>query len=93
MNIYDLETCEVIEFDNQIIGGAKADVNGKADAKSGKANAGISSVAFGKNNYTTANSSARVYPSSSTAYYAGSAVSRTGRKYSIDYDWGYDIFN
>lgn len=90
MNINDLENCEVVESANQIIGGAVAYVDGKANAKPGKADANVVALGYGKNNKTSTRTSARVRPKYSTASYSGYAVARDGRKYSIDYDYGSD---
>ena len=90
MNIQDLGTCEIIELDNQIIGGAQTYVGGKANAKGGKANADVLAVGVGKNNSTNTKTNAYVSKYSSVSSYVGSAVSQTGSDYYVSYEYGKD---
>ncbi|MDY6899634.1 MAG: hypothetical protein SWZ49_16380 [Cyanobacteriota bacterium] len=88
MNIQDLETCEIVEFDNQIIGGAQTYVGGNATAKQGKAKADVLAVSLGKNTSTRTKTNANVSKYSSVSSYVGSAVSQTKDDYSVSYDHG-----
>jgi len=90
MNINDLETCEIVESGNQIIGGAATYVKGKANAKRGNADAKVLAIGIGKNNSTKTKTNARASEYSAFGSYTGSAVSQTGSKYSASYDSGSD---
>ncbi|MEL7243316.1 MAG: hypothetical protein AAF063_25215 [Cyanobacteria bacterium J06643_5] len=90
MNIQDLGTCEIIELDNQIIGGVQTYVGGKVKAKQGKAEADVLAVGLGKNNSTNTKTNAYVSKYSSVSSYVGSAVSQTASDYSVSYNYGKD---
>ncbi len=91
MNINDLETCELVECDNQIIGGKpKTYVQGNAKAQPGKAQADVVAVALGDQTSTKTSTGANVSSRSATSYFVGSALARTGNEYDVSYDSGFD---
>ena len=90
MNIQDLGNCEIVELDNQIMGGAATYLGGKAKAKQGYADASVTAVGVGKNNSTNTKTNAYVSKYSSVSSYVGSAVSQTGDDYSVSYGYGKD---
>jgi hypothetical protein len=61
MNITDLETCELVEFDNQIVGGAKAYTNTNTYASEGLAYGEAGGVAVGDYTITQAKVSTNTY--------------------------------
>ncbi|WP_414622990.1 hypothetical protein [Calothrix sp. CCY 0018] len=81
MNINDLEICEVVESDNQIIGG-KPDtfVQGSVKAKPGKAKASVLAVGVGDKTSAATITGATAAPKYGAAYYAGYASAIEGTK-------------
>ena len=89
MNINDLQVCEVVEFDNQIVGGLTADVKGEAIAAPGIAFADVNAEAIGLNTIVKVGSSADVAPYYSSALYHGYGAAWDNKGYSVDYESDY----
>lgn len=90
MDIQDLGNYEIVESDNQIIGGVQTYVGGKAKAKKGKAKADVLAVGLGNNTSTKTKTNANVSKYASVSSYVGSAVSQTKDDYSVSYGYGKD---
>lgn len=91
MNINDLETCEFVEFDNQIIGGKPYTfLQGGVKAKRGDAYAYIATIAKGDSTSTGAKSGVSESPYYAAGYYAGYSVAIDGRKVSYKTGYGSD---
>ncbi|BAY86871.1 hypothetical protein NIES267_63820 [Calothrix parasitica NIES-267] len=91
MNINDLETCEIVEFDNQIIGGKPYTfVKGSVKVEPGNGFANVFSGAKGDYTSTGASSGVSVSSNNAVGYYVGHALATEGRKVSYKIDYGTD---
>ena len=90
MNINDLESCELVEFDNQILGGANTYANADTYAYQGIAFAGAQASANG--NVTTASTDTYAQTSQTpvTSYSYASAYSNATAKDDNSYSWSSD---